>query len=65
MIILYCRASGFWLVELKKEIESIKCGKGFMRLIFDLTKKQEQIAKIPQGNSGKKFELILTPEIDR
>jgi len=44
--------------NLNKELGNIQNGKGFMKLIFDLAKKQKQMSEVIQQMLGKKFDII-------
>ena len=51
--------------NINKELGNIHDGKGFMRLIFDLVKRQEQMSEVLCKISGKKFDIILPAMLDK
>ena len=47
------------LEDLREELDSIKSGKGFMKLLMDLAEKQKKMAEALRQVSGKRFDVVL------
>lgn len=46
--------------NLSGELEELKAGKGFMKVLLKLAKKQKQMSTVLEEVSGKKFDVILS-----
>jgi predicted nucleic acid-binding Zn-ribbon protein len=50
--------------NLKKELDDIRSGKGFMRLLLAVAKQQDGMPEVFRQVSGKKFDVALPSELD-
>jgi len=45
--------------KLKEDMDGIRSGKGFMKLLLNVAKQQQEMSEVLRRVSGKKFDVVL------